>query len=57
MSFEELELSWVEALSAEAQAIHARFAEHLAIFEGNGGGVGFDGPFVNTGKIETFAQA
>ena len=45
MAFEDCELGGVEALSAHADSIDAGFDEHLAIFEGDGGGIGFDGPF------------
>src|SRR5438132_90980 len=57
MPFQHLQLGRVETLPAEAQPIHAVLAKHLTIFKIGGGGIDFDSPLLNRGKIESLAQA
>src|SRR5437764_365353 len=56
VAFEELELGGIETLRAEAQAIDAGFAQHLAVVERDGRWVGFDGPLVKVVKVEAIAE-
>ena len=57
MPFEQSQFGFVEALSAEAQAVHADGFEHRTIMCVGGGGIDLDGPFIAGGQIESSRKA